>query len=237
VINDREVFRLPLGIAPGIGRVQMDDGQQAIGHRHGGGMAAAMAEEFRQHMGMRPGRTGPARGRDRLEHFDPAKDADEDPMGAERRHGRHQVVSGFENRPAKGGAQPGQGGGVAGPDAGIGLRQVEAEIEQDRFPVLRADRRPVGAEFRQDRAPAHGRRRRQAEHQGMVPVAGLAAGGFIGQRPGRRLVVQTDGAPRGGGRKPVDVEYRRLPRRTDEFGNGPEGAEAPAQCRIIQGGV
>jgi hypothetical protein len=99
-------------------------------------MRALMAEEVREHMGMRAFWRCLTMSRDTLVDFEPGKTADKDPMRTQLRHDLHEWVVGCEERAAQARPQLGKRLGISGPHAHVNLGGTKAEVEQDRAAIL-----------------------------------------------------------------------------------------------------
>src|SRR5262249_4605349 len=123
-------------ILRGMGWIEMGTGNQALRHGLRRRMSAAVLQQFRQHMGVRPVGTLAVRGRGSLEHLDPPDLADEHPMRAGAENEAHRRISRLEQRSAGMRQEPRGHVRDGDADARVELQGTEAEVEERRLPVL-----------------------------------------------------------------------------------------------------
>src|SRR5262245_4037324 len=108
----------------------------------------------------------------RLEDFNAANPADEDPMRIGRNDHMHGAVSSSEKRGPTATTQRCDYLGIGAAHACVDLQRAKAEIEEDGGAILRAQRIAVGANFGEGRSRVHGARRlREAQRHALIPGA------------------------------------------------------------------
>ena len=194
---------------------------------------AAMRQQFRKHMGVRPARALAVGWRDRLINLDAAEAADKDAMRIGRQDYFHDATAGTKYRFSCAAPQRRDDVGIPTADIKVSLQSPEAEIEQDAGAIFLSQGLAVEAGFSQ-LGPSASRAAcfRQAECDPMAPASG--GEGLGRDRAEFRMPRDTQRAARRDRRHGplVPIKHDRFVGVAHEFGEGPERAEAPCDLAV-----